>query len=270
MSKKNSKKIDFDNAVEKVEGISNTVDIIMRNKLIIAILLITDGVTFILNPDTTLPEMAKNIIMLVLLATASILLVNLSAKKKNIKTIVLSIVIIAIGIFFYIYPDLISAYMQLLLALFIIYQGLMNLATSLKLDIISNYTQAIVKKFSKNNKHSKKINEEFKAVDNDVNGGLEQQKDKLMTPLNNIIAKTSKFSILYTIANIATIILGIVLLVFPSVSMAIWGVIFLYTGLQNLFAAAKTMHILKKIKEKKFKEIIFDAGNSKPKQSSSK
>ena len=80
------KKLDFDNTIKKVEGISGKVDIIMRNRLIIAFFLIVDGITFILNPNTTLPEMARNIILLILLAAFSVFITNLAAKTKDTKT----------------------------------------------------------------------------------------------------------------------------------------------------------------------------------------
>lgn len=71
--------------MKKVEGISNKVDVIMRNRLIIAFFLVVDGVTFILNPNTTLSGMAKNIILLIIFAAVSVLIANLAAKTKDLK-----------------------------------------------------------------------------------------------------------------------------------------------------------------------------------------
>jgi len=262
--KKNHKKLDLDSTIKKVEGVSNKVDIIMRNRLIIAFFLIVDGITFILNSDTTLSGMAQNIILLILLAAFSVFIANLSAKTKDIKTILISLIILVVGAVFYFYPDFIAGYMQLLLALFIIYNGITNIANALNFSSkLSKYTKAISKKYSKLFKRktgSKKQQEEkFKEIDNNINQGLEEQKEKLVSPLKNIVSKTSGHSVLYIIANLASIILGIVLLVLPDVSMVVWGVIFIYTGLPNLFAAIKSMELFKKIKEKKFKEILFDA-----------
>ncbi|MBQ3413437.1 DUF308 domain-containing protein [Candidatus Saccharibacteria bacterium] len=262
-----AKKIDFDDTVKKVEGISNKVDIIMRNRLIVAIFLIVDGITFMLNPDTTLAGMAKNIILLILLAAASVLITNLAVKAKDVKTIVISIAIIVIGIVFYIYPDFIAAYIQLLLSLFIIYGGVMNIINTLHLSgKLSKYTQAITRKYNKivssHKKESKeKIEqkEKLKEIDTSINNGLEEQKEKMTAPLKKLTDKTSKHAGLYIITNAASIILGIVLLAFPDVSMMVWGIIFLYVGLSNLIVAIKAMNLSKKIKEKKFKEILFDA-----------
>ncbi|MBR3172612.1 DUF308 domain-containing protein [Candidatus Saccharibacteria bacterium] len=261
------KKINFDNTIKKVEGISNKVDIIMRNRLIIAFFLIVDGITFLLNPDTTLEGMARNIILLVLLAAFSVLIANLASKTKDRKTIIISIIILIAGIIAYIYPDFVAAYMQLLLALFIIYDGLVNISNALNLDWMTKFTGAVSEKYNKvanrnKAKTSKKKEEEkekFKEIDNNINDGLEEQKKKLINPLKNIVNKTSKSSKLFIAANVISIILGIVLLIFPDVSMMVWGLIFLYTGLPNLFAAMKSMDLFKKLKEKRFKEILFDA-----------
>ena len=265
MKKKHIKKLDYDKTIKKVENISSKIDIIMRNRLIIAFFLIVDGVTFMLNPDTTLPEMARNIILLILLTATSILITNLAAKTKDKKTIIISLAIIAAGIFFYIYPDLIAAYMQLLLSLFIIYNGITNIANILHLnDKLSKYARAISRKYNNfihrkaEDEKKKQQKEKFKDIDNNINEGLEQQKEKLITPLKKIINKANKSSTLYIITNAASIAFGIILLIFPDVSMMIWGLIFLYTGLSNFFIAAKTMNLITKIKEKKFKEILFN------------
>lgn len=265
MKKKHTKKLNYDKTIKKVESISNKVDIIMRNRLIIAFFLIVDGITFMLNPETTLPEMARNIILIILLAAASILITNLAAKTKDKKTIAISLAIIAAGIFFYIYPDLIAAYMQLLLSLFIIYDGITNITNILHLnDKLSKYARAISRKYNNfihrkaEDEKKKQQKEKFKDIDNNINEGLEQQREKLITPLKKIIDKANKSSTLYIITNAASIAFGIILLIYPDVSMMIWGLIFLYTGLSNFFIATKTMNLITKIKEKKFKEILFN------------
>ena len=248
------KKINFDDTIKKAEDISDKVNIIMRNRLIIAIFLIVDGITFIMNPNTSLAEMARNIIIIVLLTSLSTLITNIASKTKDLKAIIMSIAIIVIGIILYIYPDLISAYIQIVFAIFIIFDGLINILNALNMNKLSMYTQGITKKLNKivNNK------DDNNDVDKKFYDGIEEQKEKLMNPLNNIVNKTKKASILYIVINIASIILGVILLIFPDTSMIIWGCIFIYTGTSNLLFAMKTMNISKKIKEKKFKEILYN------------
>lgn len=250
------KKLNFDNTIKKVETVSDKINIIMRNRLIIAIFLIIDGITFMLNPNGSLSEMARSIIILVLLASFSTLITNLSTKTKDRKSIITSIVILLIGIVLYIYPDLVSAYMQLILSLFIIFDGIMNILNTSNINKLSGYSKDIIKKYkniSNNKKSNKDLNKKtedviFKDVNKNVNEGIEQQKEKLITPLKNIVNKTNKSSLLYIVINIASIILGITLIIFPDVSMAVWGIIFLYTGLSDLLIFMKTMKVSKKVK----------------------
>lgn len=259
--KRMSKKNNLDDTAKKVEDISAKVNIIMRNRLIIAIFLMIDGITFITNPDNTMGEMAKSIIMILLFATLTVLITNLVSKTKDIKTIVVSLAVLAVGTFFYFYPDLISAYIQLLLSLFIIYDGVTNIAKALNLTWLSKFTRAVAKKFNSigngKKKGKKATDEKFKEVDKNLNEGLEQQKAKLINPLRSIVGKTKKSSALFIVINAVSIAFGVILLIFPGVSMTIWGIIFLYMGLSSLMVAAKTMNLAKKIKERKFKEILL-------------
>lgn len=256
------KKINFDSTIKKMEGISDKVNILMRNKLIIAIFLIVDGIIFILNPNSSLAEMSRAIILLVFFASLSTLLANLSAKPKDIKSIIISLGILILGIVLYIYPDLISAYIQLILSLFIIGNGLMNIVNSLNLNKASKYTKFIAEKYNKiinKKKENKDLNgekkeEKFKDVNKNFNEGMEQQKERLIAPLERLVGKTSNLPVLYIVANVATVILGIILLIFPNVSMVIWGIIFLYIGLSDLIVSMKTMNISKNFKEKFLKK----------------
>lgn len=257
-----AKKVNFDNTVKKMEGLSDKINILMRNKLIIAIFLIVDGITFVLNPNSSLAEMSRAIIILVLLASLSTLLANLSVKPRDIKSIIISLIIIIFGIVLYIYPDLISAYIQIILSLFIIGNGILNIVNSLNLKNESKYTKIIAEKCNKiinKKKENKDLNEEkkeekFKDVNKNFNEGMEQQKERLIAPLERLVGKTSNLPVLYIVANVATVILGIILLIFPDVSMVIWGIIFLYIGLSDLLVTMKTINISKKIKEKFLKK----------------
>ena len=246
------KDINFDSTIKKVESASSKVDAIMRNRLIIAIFLIVDGITFLLNPSTSLTGMTRNIIIFVLLASFSTLITNIYSKTKDTKSIVMSIVIIVIGIIAFIYPDAISAYVQILFALFIIYDGLINILNTLNLNQLSGRTQAIAEKFNNIISHN------HEDVTKNFEEGMEEQKEKFMNPLKNIVNKTNKSSILYIIINIASVVLGVQLLMFSNVSIIVWGVIFIYTGISDLLVAMRTMNISKKIKEKKIKEILYD------------
>ncbi len=260
-----SKKSNSDKLAKKLEVILSKVDIVMRNGLIVALFLIIDGINFILNPEATIEGMARNIILLALIAALSIFVANLTAKTRNKKTVILSAIVVVIGIILFIFPSLIAAYIQIILAVFIIYNGVSNIAKALNLNKLSNFVQNIAGKISKisNRKKPAPSKEkaeriaQFKEVNKSVNSSMEEQAAKLINPLKGAVDKASKFSALYIIANIVSIIIGIMLLILPEVSMTVWGILFIYTGIPNLLAAAKSMQLIQKVKEKKFKEILY-------------
>ena len=77
-----AKVIDFDEAKKKVEDMSNKINILMSNRLIIAILLIVDGINFILNPNGSMRDLARGVAFVVLLGSFSLLITNLFSKNK--------------------------------------------------------------------------------------------------------------------------------------------------------------------------------------------
>lgn len=243
------KKINLDSTMEKLENISNKADVIMRNKLIIAIFLIVNGITFIFNPSASVNEMARNIIIIALVASFSTLTNGICSKTKDIKSIIASAVITVIAVILYIYPDIISAYLLIIFALFIIYDGAMNILNALNMSKLSKYTQGIAEKLGN------MVNRQ--NLDKDLYEGVEQQKERFMNPLKNVVGKSNKSSILFIVTNAASIILGILLLMFSSISMIACGIIFIYTGISDLLIAFRTMNVSKKIKEKKFAEIFY-------------
>ena len=246
------KKRRFDNLIKKVESASNKINVMMQNKLFIAILIIIDGIRFIFSPYDSVAKMARSIIILVVLAAFSTLLKNLSTKTKDIKAILLSIVILIMGIVLYIYPDLVSAYIGLIVSLLIILDGLINILNTVKSNKLSGFSKIIIQKYNSliSNKNNKSKKERLEKINQNFNKGMERQKRRIINPLKNMINKTNKSSSLYIVANVISIILGITLLILPSVS-----IIFLYVGFSDLIVSMRTMNISKKIKEK-LKKVI--------------
>ena len=103
-----NKIINFDEAKIKIEDMSNKINIIMRNRLIIAILLIVDGINFILNPNGSMRDMARGIAFVVLIGSFTLLITNLFSKNKSIKTIIISLFVIIVCAISIIYPNFIA------------------------------------------------------------------------------------------------------------------------------------------------------------------
>lgn len=241
--------MEINKITEKIEETSKKFDVIMRNRLTIAILLIVDGVNFIINPGGTIEFIARMIIFFVFIASCSVVITNFSSNKRDVKSLAISSSIIIVCIAGLIFPKVFATYLKIVLALFIAYDGIINISNTLKLNKLLEHTKEIgntVRSMSKTKEISKELDE-----------GIEEQKEKFEKVLNGVINKTDKVPFLYLGANIISVILGVLLLIVPEISMSLWGIIFIYTGISNLLVAMRTMNISKKIKEKDFKSILY-------------
>lgn len=244
-----NKTINFDEAKVKIEDMSNKVNIIMRNRLIIAILLIVDGINFILNPNGSMRDMSRGIALVVLIGLFTLLMTNLFSKDKSIKTIIMSLVVIVICVVSIIFPNFIANYIKFILALIIIFNGVLNVLNILKLDKLKLYTFYFEKQL-KGFIHEANISQEFED-------GVKEQTDRIINSVNDVVKKSNKNSYFSLIVNIISIILGVLLFVLPNITVITFGVIFVYTGVLDFAMVFKSRNIAKKIKDKKFKEILF-------------
>ena len=244
-----NKIINFDEAKIKIEDMSNKINIIMRNRLIIAILLIVDGINFILNPNGSMSDMARGIALVVLIGSFTLLITNLFSKNKSIKTIIISLFVIIVCAISIIYPNFIANYIKFILALIIFFNGILNVLNILKLDKLKLYTFYFEKKF-KGLIHEANISQEFED-------GVKEQTDRIINSVNDVVKKSNKNSYFSLIVNIISIILGVLLFILPNITVITFGVIFVYTGILDFAMVFKSRNIGKKIRDKKFKEILF-------------
>lgn len=244
-----NKIINFDEAKIKIEDMSNKINIIMRNRLIIAILLIVDGINFILNPNGSMRDMARGIAFVVLIGSFTLLITNLFSKNKSIKTIIISLFVIIVCAISIIYPNFIANYIKFILALIIIFNGILNVLNILKLDKLKVYTFYFEKQI-KGLIHEANISQEFED-------GVKEQTDRIINSVNDVVKKSNKNSYFSLIVNIISIVLGVLLFILPNITVITFGVIFLYTGILDFAMVFKSRNIAKKIKDKKFKEILF-------------
>ena len=256
------KKIDVDQLANKVDKAAGAIDVLMSNHLIIAVFFIVDGINFIINPNNSIDEMAKSIIMLVFFATLAIFLANIASKEKDKKSIITSFILLVLCVVFYFMPHLISAYLRIILSLFIIFNGLINILESTKYkDLASKILNAKNKVNSMT--HSKDGNKDFE-------NGLDQQTDKIVNMLNKTSTKLSTHTYIYIFFNAITVILGLLLLFMADTSIVIWGLIFIYVGISDFIQVAKSIDLVKKIKSKDFKGIFFDNKDEDKKDNKSK
>ena len=229
------------NITDTVEIISKKVYSIMHNRLIIAVFMIVDGICFIIDPTNKMEFTSQMVALSALLASFAVLTTNISSKKRNLKYIILAIIIIIICIYLLIFPKILAINLRVLFAIFIILNGLINIFNIIKLDRLSNYISNTEDKLK--NKF-----EEGETAKTFNNGAILEETEKFINPFEDFIEKSSKNSILYFILNIISVILGIVLFTNNNITLILCGLILIYTGISDLLMFIKSMKLSKRLK----------------------
>lgn len=235
---------------KKIQESAGKIDVIMRNRLIIAIFLIVDGLNFLIFRDDSLTGMATSIAFLVLITSITVLISSVTAIKKDISSIIIALIVIGLCIFTFFFPKIVANYLKLILSIFIITNGVINTLNILKLNKLS----AQILSTRKNMEN--KINE--KSHSKEYRKEVRSQIDKILNTTNKVVDSTSKFPYLYLIINIMSIILGLWLFIYPNVTIFVWGIIFIYTGLTNFMVSARSMNLRQKLQKREFKKILFN------------
>ena len=116
-----------------IEKTALLVERISRNRLILAIALIVDGILFLLNPGKTVEGMGRAIAISLLLAAGVMIIAKISVKEPFSRFLP-ALILLAAGGLMYFFPDVISAYFRIILALLIIINGSVNLLSILGLS----------------------------------------------------------------------------------------------------------------------------------------
>jgi uncharacterized membrane protein HdeD (DUF308 family) len=222
---------------------------ISRNRLILAVLLVVDGIVFLANPEQPVEEMGRTIAITMAFAAAAIIIPKIVAKERFVRFIPAFLLLAAGGLMFF-YPDVLSAYFRLLLALVIIINGSINLLNVLGLsreqEIVVSFRDKITRLFSR-----------IKSP-KDLEEGIDEQASKYFRPLQKIISETEGHKIFYLATNVLAVILGALLLIKPDLSITVFGLIFIYVGISDFVMVYRTRKISEKLRDKKYREILLE------------
>ena len=228
------KTIDFEKIMRTVERIS-------QNRFIIAIFLVIDGFVFLFNPAESVENMGRAIAGSMVLAAGAMIIAKIVAKERFVRFLP-ALILLAAGVLMYFYPNFLSAYFRLLLALVIVIQGTINLLDVLGLTQAREFVTALrdkAVKFFSRIKNPKQIDE-----------GMEGEAGKILNPLYKIVSESKWHKAVYFAINLLAVILGVMLLVRPNISITILGVIMIYAGSSNLVMAFRTRKISKELRNK--------------------
>lgn len=224
----------------KLDGLLNQINAIMNSRIVVAGFVILDGVNFIINPFGSMEFMAMIIAGFAIIAAISLLLTNMKTKTKDLKSTIIAIIMIIAGLNIFIFPKFFGRNIRVLVAIFIILNGLINIFNIFKLDKIAasiSYAEnKLIKRFEsedENKTYNKKI--------------ILEQANKFINPINDVIGKISVESIIYLIFNIISVILGILLFTNDNITIFICGFILIYTGIFDIFMYLKSRKLARRI-----------------------
>ena len=223
------------------EKIMRTVERISQNRFIIAIFLVIDGFVFLLNPAESVENMGRAIATSMVFAAGAMIIAKIVAKERFVHFLP-ALILLAAGVLMYFYPTFLSAYFRLLLALFIVINGTINLLDILGLTQAREFVTALkdkAEKFFSRIKSPQAIEE-----------GMEGEAGKILNPLDKIISESNRHKAVYFTINLLAVILGVMLLVRPNLSITIFGLIMIYAGSSNLVMAFRTWKISKDLRDK--------------------
>jgi len=232
-----------------IEKIVHWVERVAQNRMIIALLLVVDGILFLMNPEEPVENMGRTLAITMVFAAAVMIFARIVAKDR-FRRFIPALILLAVGGVMYFFPQALSAYFRLILALAIMMTGIVNL-----LDILGvNYKQGTM-----GNVEGKVRNVVSKVkTTKELDEGFDEQALRYVRPLNQVVSATKGHRTIFFITSLLSVLLGALLLIKPDLSITIFGVIFVYVGISDFLLAYRAGKISQKLREKKYREILFD------------
>ena len=243
-SDKGMKKItvDLEKTVHMVEQVS-------RNRLILAIFLVVDGVIFLMNPERPVEDMERAVALCMILTAGAMIIAKITARER-FSSFLPALLLLAAGGLMHFFPDALSAYFRLMLALLIVINGSLNLLSILGLNRAKETLAAMESKGKNALSRLKKSK--------DLENGFQEQTKKYLRPLHQVVSETEGHKVVSFVTNLLSVILGVLLLVQANISITVFGLIFIYVGISDFLLAFGTRKIAQKLRDRKFKEILFE------------
>lgn len=243
------KKASFD-----LEKTLKTIERISQNRLILALFLVVDGILFLTNPAQPVEGMGQSIAICMVFAAGAMIVAKIVAKEHLVRFIP-ALLLLAAGVLMYFYPDVLSAYFRLLLALVIIINGLLNLFDLLGLgharETVTTLRDKITSLFSR------------VKTPKDLDNGINEQSNRYLRPLQKIVSESKGRKPVYFVTNLLSVSLGVLLLVQPNLSITAFGLIFIYVGISDFVMVFRTRKISEKLRNREFRDILFEEPEKK-------
>ena len=205
----------MDKWIGKIEQIVQKVDALTKTRVISALLMLYEGIMLLIRPHMAARGMAQGICIGIALAAVGFLAD--AVQKKQVKSGVLSGIILIMCVYFYFSPDGISMYLRYVMALIILIVGLSHLfqiARLNKLLLMNNGALQALRETARKNSMTEAVHKTF-----------EEQVDKRIHSTMNLFERLNRGKITAWISAIVMTGVGLFLFIYPVEGNAVMTLI---------------------------------------------
>lgn len=240
----------FQKAISFFTRTADWVTTILRNRIIAAVLLLIQGISFISDPSKSGEGMVKSIAMTVAFASAVSAIGSITAKEKgpsSHRSLVLSVLLLIVSVLCWFKPQGLDILLRIAIAVTAIYTGIINLLQVMRLEKLKQDVEQVGKKTKNAFKIlSEKIADQFdpddtEQLDDTIEDAVNEHIEKRWEPVRKLIRQTSGSKFFTAVVNIVIFSLGILLIIYPfttnTVMMIASGITMIVSGISNLWTA---------------------------------
>lgn len=232
------------NLTEWAVRLAGRVDSFLKQRTIVAVLMLYEGVMLLVESGNATRGMAMGIAIAIALAAGGIIAETLAQRGGKKKAIFPAILAIGLAVYIYFEPDFFAGILRYLIAASILMTGLLNLAQVFGISKIRRSGNKAVDEANASGTRS-----ENSEMADTIRKTVETEIDKRIKPMRVLLSKLGKSAVSVWITGFLMTALGIYLL-FRSVEgdrlmCLISGIIMIVTSLADLIAAYKMKQALK-------------------------
>lgn len=219
--------------------IPKKIDLIAKNRLIVAAGLLSQGISMILHPDRVPGRIVQGIGTAMVIAAVVYLATTMIIQKQKLpeRTVGITILIAAAGLACYFWHQTISPFLRYVIGGFLLLTGGTGLATQFQLQRLTSLGNQLLKQNRASVTYLLPNSEVTKQVDKAV----QEQITRNISPAMNLLNRLNRTSIGSWIRNGLICLLGISVMLFPFQSgdalFRFSGIVVTTTGLSELWTA---------------------------------
>ena len=232
------------NLSEWAAQLAGRVDSFLKQRTIVAVLMLYEGVILLVQSGEATRGMATGIAIAIALSAGGILAEALAQRDEKKKAIIPAILAIGLAVFIYFQPDFFAGILRYLIAASILMTGLLNLAQAFGISRIRKSGNKAVDEAKTSETHN-----ENSGMADTIRKTVESEIDRRLKPTRVLLSKLGKSTASVWITGLLMTGLGIYLF-FNSIEgdqllCMISGIIMIITSIADLVAAYKMKQALK-------------------------